>query len=93
MPHVVRLYAKVHGFVQGVSFRYYTQRQAQALGLVGWVRNCFDGTVEVVAEGDQEIVRKLLSWLRRGPPSAEVEKVEEQWHEPRGEFRGFEVRF
>jgi acylphosphatase len=63
------------------------------LSLAGWVRNCFDGTVEVVAEGEQETVHKLLSWLHTGPPSAEVEKVEVRWEEPRGGFRGFEVRF
>jgi len=93
MSDTVRLHAKVYGLVQGVGFRYYTLRQAQILGVTGYVRNRWDGTVEVVAEGQRETVDKLLSWLRRGPPSARVEKVEAQWETPQGEFRGFEVRF
>lgn len=90
---IVRLHARIHGFVQGVSFRYYTLRQAQTLGLDGYVRNCWDGTVEVVAEGERGAVNRLLSWLHAGPPSAEVEEVDYEWEEPRGNFRRFEVRF
>jgi len=93
MPDTVRFHARIHGFVQGVSFRYYTFKQAQALGLGGYVRNCWDGSVEVVAEGEREAVDRLLSWLRVGPPSAEVERVDLEWEQPRGEFRHFEVRF
>ncbi len=93
MPDIVRLHARIHGLVQGVSFRYYTLRQAQNLGLGGYVRNCWDGSVEVVAEGEREAVNRLLSWLRMGPPSAEVEKVDLEWQDPRNEFRQFEVRF
>jgi acylphosphatase len=93
MPDIVRLQARVHGFVQGVSFRYYTLRQAQTLGLDGYVRNCWDGTVEVVAEGEREAVNKLLSWLRTGPAYAEVKTVDCAWEEPRGDLKQFEVRF
>ena len=93
VPDIVRLSAKIHGFVQGVSFRYYTLRQAQTLRLYGYVRNCFDGTVEVVAEGDRRAVEELLSWLHRGPRGAQVDKVDSEWQESRKEFRRFEVRF
>lgn len=93
MSDTVRLHARVHGLVQGVNFRYYTVRKAQALGLTGFVRNRWDGTVEVVAEGEREAVDQLLSWLHIGPPSAEVERVEFEWQKPLGEFRHFEVRF
>ena len=93
MPDTVRLRARIHGFVQGVSFRYYTLRQAQGLGVHGYVRNCWDGTVEVVAEGEREAVNKLLSWLHVGPSYAEVEKVDFEWEEPRGDLTRFEVRF
>lgn len=93
MPELVRLHARIHGFVQGVSFRYYTLRQAQTLGLDGYVRNCWDGTVEVVAEGEREAVNKLLSWLHVGPSYAEVGKVDFEWEEPRGDLTRFEVRF
>jgi acylphosphatase len=93
MPDDIRLHAWIHGFVQGVSFRYYTIREAQGLGVVGWVRNRWDGSVEVVAEGQPEAVSNLLSWLRRGPPAAEVDRVDVQWEEPTGECGRFEVRF
>jgi acylphosphatase len=93
MPDLARLHAKIHGFVQGVSFRYYTLRHAQGLGLDGFVRNCWDGTVEVVAEGERGAVRRLLSWLQAGPPSADVSKVDHKWEAPRGNLTRFEVRF
>ena len=93
MPDLVRVHARIHGFVQGVSFRYYTLREAQTLGLEGYVRNCRDGTVEVVAEGEHGAVSKLLSWLHVGPSYAEVEEVDYRWEKPQGDFRQFEVRF
>lgn len=92
MPDRVRLCATVHGLVQGVSFRYYTLHKARALGLTGLVRNLWDGSVEVVAEGEREAAEELLAWLHIGPPAAQVERVDVQWETPRGEFRSFEVR-
>ncbi len=92
MADLVRLHAYVYGFVQGVSFRYYTLRQAASLNVVGWVRNRYDGSVEVVAEGERTAVNKLLSYLHRGPPSAQVENVEAEWEPPTGAFQRFEVR-
>lgn len=92
MSDVVRLHAVVRGLVQGVSFRYYTYRQAQRLGLGGYVRNRWDSSVEVVAEGEREAVEQLLSWLHRGPPSAQVESVDCEWQDAKGDLRRFEVR-
>lgn len=88
-----RLEAIVHGRVQGVSFRYHTRRQAQALGLTGYVRNRWDGTVEVVAEGPPEALGQLLEFLRQGPPAAFVTEVETRWAAPTGQFETFGVRF
>jgi len=93
MADIVRLHARIHGEVQGVSFRYYTQRKASELELGGLVRNHWDGSVEVVAEGKRKAVEQLLSWLHIGPPSAYVERVDAQWEKPSGEFRRFEVTF
>jgi len=93
MSDTMRLSARIHGFVQCVNFRYYTLRQAQTLCLHGYVRNRFDGTVEAVAEGNRRALEELLSWLHRGPPSAQVERVDFEWQEPQGEFGRFEVRF
>ena len=74
-----RIHAIVHGRVQGVWFRDHTLKEARRLGLVGWVRNLIDGTVEVVAQGEPQQVDALLSWLHEGSPLAEVEQVD--WRE------------
>lgn len=71
-----RVWAQVRGRVQGVSFRWYTQQEAQKLGLVGWVRNRRDGSVELECEGEAAQVDALLAWLDRGSPGSRVEKVE-----------------
>ncbi len=88
-----RLEAKIHGRVQGVGFRYFTQRQGQKLGLSGWVRNLRSGEVELAAEGTRDDLQTFLDAMREGPPMAWVEKVEHSWREPRGERGSFEVKF
>ena len=87
-----RVHLRVHGIVQGVSFRWSTEREARRLGLTGWVRNRPDGSVEAVAEGPEDALRALVAWCRRGPPGAEVEAVEEQWAAGEDEFSRFEIR-
>jgi acylphosphatase len=89
----VRLQASVYGRVQGVNFRYYTQREAVALGVTGWVANHPDRSVRVVAEGQKETLQKLLAFLHRGPSSARVERVQANWTEATGEFKRFSVRY
>ena len=69
-----RLY--ITGRVQGVAFRTSTVTIARALGLAGWVANRVDGSVEVVAEGDETEVAALVRWCHRGPPTARVDYVE-----------------
>ena len=88
-----RLHAVVKGRVQGVSFRYYTQQRARQLGLVGYVRNQWDGNVEVVAEGSKDNLSELLAFLRVGPRAAFVTEVDTQWPAPSGSFHRFEVRY
>lgn len=87
-----RLHVYIRGHVQGVGFRHFTMRTAGGLGLTGWVRNLRDGRVEVVAEGERSRLEELLTALRRGPVSASVEGVDEEWQEARDEFVGFKVR-
>ncbi|WP_346387003.1 acylphosphatase [Nocardioides sp.] len=67
---------RVYGGVQGVSFRYYTQREARRLGVNGWVRNEPDGSVAAHLEGNDAAVDELVLWCRTGPSSARVERVE-----------------
>jgi acylphosphatase len=87
-----RLHARIFGRVQGVNFRFYTQREAIALGLTGWVANRHDDSVEVVAEGPRAALQRLLTFLHRGPPSALVEQVQAEWLDATGEFDRFRVR-
>ncbi|HUF75719.1 MAG TPA: acylphosphatase [Longimicrobiales bacterium] len=66
---------RVTGRVQGVGFRWWTQRTAQRLGLAGSVRNCPDGSVEVQVVGEPDVVARLESALREGPPASRVERI------------------
>jgi acylphosphatase len=66
----------ISGIVQGVGFRYFTERAARALGLTGYVRNLRDGRVEAVAAGTEEKVRTLIDQLRLGPAGAKVDGIE-----------------
>ncbi len=88
-----RVHAIVHGRVQGVFFRDYTQRQAELLGLNGWVRNRPDGTVETVFEGEAGPVEEMLAWLASGSPLSQVTGVESHEEPVAGEKNGFSIRF
>lgn len=88
-----RLEAKVTGYVQGVSFRYYTRQEARRLGLTGWVANKPDGSVQVVAEGPEQAMQAFSRFLREGPPHAQVDQVREDWLDPSGEYKDFTVRY
>jgi acylphosphatase len=84
----------ITGRVQGVGFRFYTQRKARELGISGWVRNRRDGSVEVVIRGDAGAVERMIAWARHGPPSAQVTGVgvADESGECREEYSGFETR-
>ena len=71
-----RVEATIFGYVQGVSFRYYTRQQAQRLGVSGWAHNLADGRVEVFAYGESSAVYKLCAWLHEGPSLAHVTNVQ-----------------
>lgn len=86
-----RAHMIVTGVVQGVGFRMYAQRQARSLGLHGYVRNLPSGQVEMVAEGDDVAVERLIDWARVGPPSAQVDDVRVQYGELTGESAGFDI--
>jgi len=80
----------VHGFVQGVGFRYSVERAARSRGVAGWVRNQPDGTVEAVFEGEPEDVESLVDFCRAGPRGARVERVDVSSESPDG-LAGFRV--
>lgn len=81
----------IHGRVQGVFFRDSMRREAQALGIAGWVRNRNDGTVEAVVQGERAAVDAIVRWARRGPEHARVERVETEPGE--GGYTGFEILY
>ncbi len=83
----------VKGRVQGVYFRDFAQKQAQALALNGFVRNLPDITkVEIQAEGNRDKLELLLDNVKVGPPGAKVEKVETIWSQYNGIFKAFEIK-
>jgi len=89
---LVRLHAIVVGHVQGVGFRIFVQKTANELRLTGWVRNRWNGDVEVLAEGEREALARLSIALHRGPRSAYVIQVREEIKTASGEFSYFSQR-
>jgi len=89
IPEDVRLTARVEGIVQAVGFRYWTQRKAAELGLIGTVRNQCDGSVAVVVEGPRHLVLQFRNWLRSDSTPGLVDNVEETTTPATGEFEGF----
>jgi len=87
-----RLHAIVEGDVQGVGYRVFVIRSAAPLALHGWVRNRFDGSVEVVAEGERSALDSLLCDLRTGPRAAAVRDAWVEWLPATAEFADFRVR-
>jgi acylphosphatase len=89
----VRAEIVVNGLVQGVGFRYFVMREAQKLGLNGYVKNLYTGEVLTVVEGEKAIVEEMIKKLRVGPMHAAVKSCKVDWQEPRNEFTEFEVKF
>ena len=84
------LHLRIHGLVQGVSYRWNLVQAARQRGVAGWVRNRHDGSVEAVIAGPQAALDELVGWARRGPPGARVDQVDVEPAE--GSFDGFEQR-
>jgi len=81
----------VRGRVQGVGFRWFVQREAEMLGLAGWVRNTPDGAVEVLASGNEQQLAALASKLRQGPRAARIDSMEESPAEVPPNVRDFRI--
>ncbi len=90
---IARLHVVIDGIVQGVFFRASTREEARALGLTGWVKNCFDGNVEAVFEGERGKVEQILKWCKTGPPGAKVINIKSDWEAPTGEFDTFSIKY
>lgn len=85
------LHLVIHGEVQGVFFRAGAQGEARRLGISGWVKNNPDGSVELLAEGEPQKLQALLSWCKKGPAGAGVERVDEEWGVASGGLSGFVI--
>ncbi len=87
-----RVHMVVSGVVQGVGFRYFVARRAESRGLSGWVRNLFDGRVELVAEGERALLEELVHDVRIGPRAARVDDAVVTWELPVGLPAGFSIQ-
>ncbi len=89
----MRIEVYVEGVVQGVGFRYFTQRIAKEIGVKGFVKNLPDGRVYIVAEGEDEQLDKFLSYVKKGPSASVVRNVKVREIEKSEEFENFNIRF
>ncbi len=89
----VRAHIFVTGRVQGVFFRSETKHEANKRGVKGWVRNLRDGRVEAVFEGEEDAVKRLVEFCKRGPRGARVTHVDVIMKKYTGEFKGFQTRY
>lgn len=83
---------RVHGDVQGVSYRYFAKKEAKQLGLTGWAKNEHDGTVSVFIQGDPERTQQFVDWAKTGSPMATVENVTVEPAEAEELYKDFEVK-
>ncbi len=82
----------VNGLVQGVGFRYFVMREAQNLGLKGFVKNLYTGEVLTVVEGDKVLIEDLFKKIKIGPSHASVRNANINWDGTKNEFTHFEIR-
>ncbi len=86
-----RIHAFVNGRVQGVGFRYFAQRAADYYNLTGWVKNCGDNRVKIVAEGEVRILNEFIQTLEKGPSLSNVTSLDVEWMEPQGQYTSFNI--
>jgi acylphosphatase len=87
----IRTHLIIEGRVQGVWFRESTRREAISLKLTGWVKNRPEGTVEVLIEGPEHEVNRLVSWCQKGPPAARVSGIRKEQDDWQDEFDSFDI--
>ncbi|HRR95296.1 MAG TPA: acylphosphatase [Candidatus Ratteibacteria bacterium] len=88
-----RYHLLIGGFVQGVGFRWYCQKIAKKLGLVGWVKNLSDGNVEILVEGEDSTIKEFLSQLKSGYLGRNISNIEIFEEKYCGEFNDFDIKF
>jgi acylphosphatase len=88
-----QVHGTIRGRVQGVGFRYFAQQVAAELGVTGWVKNNYDGSVEFLAQGTDEKIEAFLRNLSRGPASASVQDMQVRESSITREYASFNIRF
>ncbi len=89
---MIRAKITIKGTVQGVGFRYSVRREAQSLEIKGHARNNPDGSVEVLAEGPEKSIEKLIEFCRKGPSFARVESIDIEYEQPENSFAEFRIQ-
>ena len=82
-----------HGRVQGVGFRFFAREQASVYGVTGWVKNLYDGTVEIHAEGEKDVLKGFIERIKRGPIFGLVSELSVDWIESTGKYTNFSIQF
>lgn len=88
----LEFYAKIYGRVQGVGFRYFAEKNALKLNILGYAKNLEDGTVEIIAQGREEDLQKFIEQLKIGPFLAKVEKIDIIFRKPKEVYPYFEIK-
>ena len=90
---MIRLHANFSGMVQGVGFRFTARRIAEQYEVTGFIKNLPNGRVEVVAEGDREVVEDFIDAIHNGILSGYIRKVKKEWQPATEEYGEFEIKF
>jgi acylphosphatase len=93
MQSVKTAHLVIKGRVQGVGFRHFVYKTARNLGLNGWVRNLYDGKVEVLLKGNEKIVKQAIDHCKIGPSAARVDNVYIEWDYPEETDKNFTIRY
>ncbi|MFA6410165.1 MAG: acylphosphatase [Candidatus Buchananbacteria bacterium] len=86
-----RITLKIHGLVQGVGYRYASQKEAKKRGFTGYVKNLANDTLELVAEGKEKDLQDFINWCYNGVGSAMVSEIKQNWSEATSEFSDFKI--
>ena len=90
---MIEMYCIVSGKVQNVAFRAYVQDSASELGVIGWVRNLPDGTVELVAQGESDVLKDFVEYLHEGSLNSSVEAVAVDWRTIKRIYDDFSIKY
>jgi len=88
----IRAHVIISDNVQNVGFRFNTRIKARNLGLTGWIKNLPDGDVESVFEGEEDKVKGIIEWFKKGPFLSKINDVKVEFNEYKAEFESFEIR-